>query len=356
MKQIGIFGGLLALSLAGTYLTWFDDGSSAPREGVVLVDLDPDALREVAWVGPKARVTVTRRDDDDGRWLEVRVTDRETPDADDTDDRDVEPVDGDTTVFVGNGTAQEVWDGLAPLRALRDLRDAAPDALSAYGLDTPESTLTLTHSGGTVSLDLGDETYGTRDLYATHAGRVVLLDDKALRPLEFAKTRMIERRLHPFDEADIATVSVSAPDGRALTLTQEFRTDRARAFWARAGAGTTKDANGGTWLGKVLRLRLHAYPDTDDTVPADLAPVVTVELTDASGTRWPVQILRSAAGGPSAWWAEAGWLRRTVELTPSLAEDVAADLGTLFDPPAADEADGADVEQPAADEAAEADD
>jgi len=344
MKQIGILGGLLAVALIGTYATWFDTTEDAPREGVAVLDISEDALASLTWDVEDTRTEVVERTDADGEWLEVTVT-RFASDEDegeDSDDEDAptadddEPEVADVLRFFGNDKAHEVWSAMAPLLAIRDLGAAEDDRLAAFGLDEPAGTLTVQHQGGTFALSLGGEAYGTRDRYAKGDARIVLLDDKFLRPLQFARTRLMERRLQPYDEADIQRVAVRTPAGEATTLTQHNATDRGKAFWASPAEPDKKDATAGTWVGKLLRLRLREWTPSED-LPAERTEAFTATLTGQDGEDWTVTVSSATDGGKTSWWGEASWLRATVELTDSLAEEAAADVGALFAPREASE-------------------
>ncbi len=335
MRQVGILGALLAAALIATYATWFDDGSSAPREGVAVVTAHAATLSGVRWEAKDQQVDLTRTEDDAGAWIAVEVRRYDVPDAkaDDTDAEDsppAEPTLRDVVHFVGNDSAQDVWDAVAPLVALRDLGPAEGEALAEFGLDAPEATLTITHQGGESVVEIGGESFGTRDRYARLDGRVLLLDDKTLRPLQFASTRLMERAVQPFAEGELATVEVRDPANGAITLTQRNADDRAKAFWSSPSTGEGRDTTASTWIGKLLRTRLTAYP-SDDEVPDDRTPAFAVTLTDREGTAWDVTVSRSTADGKPRWFAESAWLRSLVELTDTMAEDAAADVPTLFE-------------------------
>lgn len=347
MKQIGILGGLLAVALIASYATWFDTSESAPREGVALLDVPESALTSVTWDVEDTRTELVKRSDDVGSWLQVTVTkiEAEEPEAADTDPEqaaEAEATEADVETFVGNEKADEVWQAMAPLLAIRDLGAAGDDRLGVFQLDEPAGTLTVAHDTSTFTVALGGEAYGTRDRYAKAGGRIVLLDDKALRPMQFARTRLMERRLQPYAEEAIKTITVATPGGPSTTLTQVNAADRASAFWASAEAPDRKDATAATWVGKLLRLRLRAWTPAEE-VPTDRTEAFTATVAGDDGT-WTVTVSSATDGGKTSWWGEASWLRATVELTDSLAEEAAADVDALFAPRADDGADEVEEE------------
>lgn len=329
MRQVGILGGVLAAALLGTYATWFAEEDRAPREGVAILDLAPQSIEEIRWASPGALVILQPQSDQAGSWLTVEVTTYAADDPEDTDEdgpsaasRQIDEVQR----FVGNDAARELWEGAAPLMAIRELGAPDPSELVDFGLDDPQTTLTIAHRRGSFVVQLGDESFGTRHRYALADSKLVLLDDKLLRPLQFARTRLVERSLQPWPEGDIATLTVQAPEHGERTFTHRHADDRARAHWV---GDDREDPGAGAWIGKLLRQRLQSWVDPEE-VPSNLTPAATITLRNHAGESWDVTFLRQTEGEGEPWWARSAWLRATVKLTPSQAEDLMADLGSLF--------------------------
>lgn len=348
MKQVATLSGLLAVALVGSYLTWTDDGSGRARaEAVPLYAASAADLQTVTWKSEKADIELSRRTDAGGDYMWVVATERKKRRADAADDaapaEDAEPVDAEdaedaepsepemieveeVTAFLGNKSADETWASFAPLLALRELgRDLDRSAL---GFDEPEATLVVQRRSGPLELVVGGEAYGSKDRYVLGGDTVYLVDDAVIRPLQYATTRMVERTLHPLAEKDITGIEVTLPDGRALSLQQHHRDDRARAFWARAESPEAAEDAAGTWLGKVFRMRINAYL-TDDAVEEPLEPVFTYAVT-GEGKTWQVEVLREASGDRRQYYARSSFNRSLVRLTITLAQDAAADLDAIF--------------------------
>jgi hypothetical protein len=365
MKQVALFGGLLAVSLVGSYLTWTAEDTPDVSEGVTVVA--GTGLTEIAWAGEKKDIQVVQDKDDKGAFFRVTFTERKEvtkpppapepePEPAEGEEAEGEEAEGETEetepeeapepeveieettkVFTGNASAEELWEAFTPLRGLRQLSISADTDLASFGLVEPEATLTLT---GGVELKVGAEAYGTRDRYVSYQGNVFLIDDKTLRPLQFANTRLVERRLHGIDEADIETVQVvRGSDTRVLV--QKNADDRAKAYWADRESPDDKDIEAGTWLGKMFKLRAQSYVDTADA-PAQLTPVFTFAVS-GDGESWQVEILSGDKDGQEAWYARSDFTRSLTQLTRSLAQEAIADLDTFFDgEPAEEEGDEGD--------------
>lgn len=366
MNDTTILGGLLALSLVGAYLTWTDDGDGEARTtDVVALRATADQLQKVTWNDGDTTIVMTRPSDDLGTyvWFEhTEVPSTPAPDEDAAADPLVDGPDAagdeapeptgepEVTTFAGNEQAVELWDAFAPLYALRELTVADEGSLASYGLDEPKTTIDIDVNGKTVTLELGDEAYGTRDRYARLDGRLFLLDDQDIRPLQFARTRLIERKLFPLDEKAIDEVQVRRGTD-ARTIVQRNADDRTKAYWADATSPETSDVEAGTWLGKLFRMRVRTY--TDDAT--GLTPVFTYAVT-GDGSTYAVEVLsRTADDGSTDYVARSTHNRALVELTKSLAEEAVADLDALFDGVMPDEAPVED-EAPAEDDAPVEDD
>ena len=368
MKQVVILGGLLAISLVGSYMTWTADDSEDISDGVVLVSTSAADLESIEWQEEKKTATVVRKKDKVGEYIEVTFVERkeirkrpEKP-KDDAKKDDATKEDGDATkdgddkagdeapeeeeppeikvitqVFTGNDAANDLWESFAPLMALRELALSADNDGSAFGLDEPDGSITIT-GRSTTKLAVGSEAYGTRDRYVKSGDKVYLVDDKTLRPLQFANTRMVERRLHGVDDQDMVSVTVTrGADTR--TFTQQNAADRGKSYWADVETPDDKDIEGGTYVDKLSKLRAQKYVAEADT-PAGLTPAFTFVVKSKNET-WTVQVLEAKEGDSTSWYALSSFNRSLVELTRSLASEAIADLDTLFDGKAAEE----DVEE-----------
>ena len=362
MKQIMILGGLLTLSLIGSYVTWTGDGDDASASSAVaVVRADAESLSAIRWVSELDDVQLVRKSDDKGEWLQVTVSEKRevksdargepeptpepTPEAapeaapdpaapdgaatEPEPEPEPEPVyETKTVTFVGNETADDVWTKFAPLNALREL-DVGVDAdLAAFGLDEPTATITVDVGAKATTIDVGGQSFGTQNAYVRQDARIFLMDNKTLRPLQHAKTRLVERRLQPLEEADIEQISVTRGGDRRAFI-QGNRDDRAKAFWAASTAPDDKDLEGGTWIEKLLRMRVQGYEPPDDT--ETLEPVY-VFVVEGGGTPWQVEILRTTGEGDPDYYARSAFNRGVVKLTRSLAAEPIADLDTLFAP------------------------
>ena len=69
--------------------------------------------------------------------------------------------------------------------------------LATLGLDEPSATLTVTSKGQERLFSIGDEAYGTKDLYVRDdaSQEVFLIDDSKLRNLRQARTTLPNRAI-----------------------------------------------------------------------------------------------------------------------------------------------------------------
>lgn len=337
MKQAIVLGGLLAVALVGSYLTWTAPEETVARKAtdVLVYRADASAVSAVTWSEEARSVRLEQRSDASGTWLWVEQVDKTkvVPPA-------PEPVEGqepppapepqvteETTRFTGNDQASEIWTAFAPLYALRELTLTPDTDLTTYGLDAPKATIEVTLKDRTVKLEVGGEAYGTRDRYVRADGRVYLVDDATIRPIQFAKSRLVERKLQPFEEADIEQIAVRrGADARAFV--QKNAADRSNAFWADAAKPDDRDVEGTTWLGKLFRLRAKSF--VDEATVGTLTPVFAFDVKGGEGA-WTVEVAKVEKEGEVTYYARSSFLRALVDLTKSLAEEPIADLDTLFD-------------------------
>lgn len=367
MKQVVLYAALLGAAMVGSYLTWTsEDSSKADDGGIAMYMAGEGDVNAIAWDAEKLKVLVERREDDAGSYVWVTIDETKEaklpgkphdhgkdPKEDAEDKKDDAPASPDAPPedeageegaeepeapepepeikveqihkeFLGNENADGLFKTFEPLHALRELDRATAD-LDVFGLTEPEATVRVTRSAGEDAISLGGETYGAKDRYAEFEGKLLLLEDTAVRPLQFAATRLLERRIHPLLIADTEQVKLAQPGGKEVEFLQQNKADRAAAFWARADSPEDNDDSAGTWLDKFFKIKAQGYV-TDADLPT-LLPVVNVTLSDGKDS-WSLAVSQEVDG--DRVFAQTSFNRSTVELTRSLAAEAIADLEDLF--------------------------
>lgn len=363
MKQVAVLSAALVAALVGSYVTWTAEETEVTDDAVPIYTAAEKELAKIAWKGEEQVVVVERRKDAHGEYLWVDTTEIDKPKvpADDVHakapegaEQDAEaeeaaeaeqdageapdpapaaepeaPAEEKRSAFLANSQGQDIWKSFAPLLALRELDASAIDR-AAVGLTEPTATLEIARDGGApIVLTVGGETYGSKDRYVEHDGRIFLVDDATLRPLQFAHGRLIERSLFPLSEKETDRVDVTMTDGRTVSYVQQHKDDATKAFWSKPDAPETEDEAGATWIGKVFRLKLREYVD-ESTITTPLQPVVTYSVS-GDGQTWKIELLKSSAE-PTQWYARTEYGRSLATLTESLARNVVDDLDTIGTP------------------------
>lgn len=363
MRQVIVLGGLLAVALVGTYVTWTAEEQAEPKPGETEVYAgDVKDVSRVVWTSEKLDVELRPSSDAKGDYVMVHVTERRdksakppTPPGEEPGHGDDHPEEGEeappadpaapaeggtqeappevetvVTYFKGNQETEALLKGLAPLKALRELTIPADADQAPFGFDKPAATLEVSRAAGAVKLTVGGETFGSKDRYVRLDQRTFLVDDQTLRPLQYGKTRLLERNLQPLAEADVTTVQVTYGD-RSGTFAQQKKKegDTEKAFWTDAATPDTEHEVAGPWLGKVFKLRVREFVQPE-ALPT-LEPVFRYTVTGKDQT-WVVDVSKATVDGKETWYAQADFLRSTVELTASLVTDAVADLESLFPP------------------------
>jgi len=348
MRQVAILAGLLLAALVATYLSWnAEESDTSSEEQVVVYRADPEDLQKVTWTSDELTTALERKSDAAGEYIWITVSEKvqvkPEPAEESTDTEEIGPqvsdeppppepepqVEVKTGSFKGNEAAKELWDDFAPLHALRELKTSTEVDAAAFGFEPPKATVEVARRSGPLLLNVGGETYGAKDRYLRAEGRIYLVDDKTLRPLEHAKTRLVDRLLQPLSESDAERIEVRA-QGQTADFVHKNKDDRAAAFWASVSSPEEEDVAAATWLGKVMRLRVQAYTPPDE-IPADLEPALTY-VVYGNGEAWIVEVLREANTEAPEYYARSPYTRATVQLTQSLASEAVADLDSILPP------------------------
>jgi hypothetical protein len=356
MKRIYILLGALLASLIVSYTTWTAEPGSASTSNaqVPIYKGTTRDLQSIHWSAKDLKVDVEQREDAQGAYRWITVTETVPPEEEPTDpfvhahpdDPEVveaaEPEVADTpeahaheepapppetvvTSFLGNDSALTLWETFGPLHALRKLSDAGDPSI--FGFDEDPDLLTIQRASGEVSLKVGAETYGSKDRFVQREADVFLVDDAHFRSLQHPKTHLVERRLFPMTETELTQILVHR-EGSEATYVQRHKDDRAQAFWANESSPDEEAKDAGLWLGKMLRMRLKSYVSGDE--PEGLVP--SFSFTVMSGEqRTQVLILRAPGDdGQDLFYARSSFTRSLVQLTRSLASDVVDDLASVL--------------------------
>lgn len=333
MRQVALNGAVLALSLVGAFYTWqHRDDEPQDDTKVAMYQAAKGDVQKITWKADDLSVTLEHKKDASGEYLWVSTHEEvkknaPPPTPGDTDAPEVPgEVEVKESAFLGNDAASKLYDAFSPLMAMRELAsDPAADP-TTFGFDAPKATLTVEKGGQAIELVLGAETYGARDRYVKTGEKVFLVDDQDLRPLQYGKTRLVERALQPFVEKDLETVVVRDAAGTSVSFVQKNREDREKAYWARDSAPDTKDEIGATWLDKLIKVRAQGYPNADE-IPAALTPMFSYTASgrkDGAAQSWTVEVLKNDADGE--FYAKSSYDRATVKLTKTLASEAVDDL------------------------------
>jgi len=370
VRQIAVLSVALVLSLGWAYLTWTDHAEKVTDDVAIIYDGKPADVSKLSWDGKDLKVTVERRKDDRGEYLWVDSTEtkvkppkavpahpgakeagaKEGDPKDDDEDGEVsptepKPADGapaepaeppevKNTKFMASAQGEELWKSFAPLKALRELDTNGADLKTfGFGPDDTPATLTVSRAGGDVVMKVGGETYGNKDRYVQYDGKIYLLDDATLRPLQYASTRLVERSLYPFADPDIDQVDVMLPSGTSVSYVHVNKDDKTKEFWAKSDSKDKEDQTASTWLDKVFKLKLKDYVD-ESTIASPREPVVTY-VVHGKNEQWKVEVDKVATGTDPkggetvSYYAQSQYNHSLVSLTDSLARNVVDDLDDL---------------------------
>lgn len=351
MREVLIYGGLLAALLVGAFVQHNAEPDAGDEDGVVMIAGDADDLEQVVWNGEAGTVTVERKSDGHGDYLwivhekeEERTLPPDEPaEGEDAEGGDAEGEDAEQpapppqvetvvtrTVFKASDKGDELIDDLSPLRALRRLDDVDDEKRAQIGLTEPQGSLALTRGGTTTTVQIGAEAYGTKDRYVqTDAGEIFLVDDQVLKTLEYARTRLPDRNLWSFDKPGIAAITIAVGE-QTRTVEQKNPDDPKAATWTDADGSTDEQVK--TWLDKVLKLRGTTYVDMDaDDAPTELEQRFSLTLAPAAQDDLPetVEILQDGDDGD--WYGRSEHTRGLIKLLRAPTRQVAEDVGSLVE-------------------------
>jgi hypothetical protein len=233
------------------------------------------------------------------------------------------------TEFVAVGAAQKIVDAMAPLKALRALGKIPEDRASEFGLAEPEGTLVVMLKGAERKLVIGGTTPGGGDRYVKDpaSGETYVIDGDAVRDLDSAETRLVERDLHEWKEAEITAAKVKTSDKSRQIVRGG---PEGKRFWADPGAADQKDETVANWMSKIDRLRPTDYVMT---TPSDKQDIVRIDYVAGTRELGFVEVARIPAADPSGkpeYLVRTERTRLYAKVPATTAEQVEQDLASVL--------------------------
>ena len=352
-RSTWLHGGLLILALVGAWLSYrrpFDDDPSTASRGLIAIQAAEGDVECVVYERPDRTLAIEAREDARGRWF----AGREGPD----------------TVFVGGRRVAQAWQALEPLRAVRILEDVDGDKLEELELAGDGASgefLVLTVRGREVRYRLGGRPFGGSDRYARRqsdegggsdrnagrqsdegggsdrnagrqpdegypdqAGRVLVLPSEVTAGLGGGAEMLMERRLLEAARPEVEAMTLSraaAPSGKLLRIVQRPGADPGSSRWT-VGESDESDADIAAWVDKFFRLSAVSYRSGEPALDWRAEASITVESREQGATA--LEIWSVPADEGRLWLARSPFTRFVVALSPSLAEEVCADLDGLL--------------------------
>jgi len=253
---------LLAVAACASMLVWTRDKKAVVSAGDVTVwNVRAADVDRIALETKSRKVSLEARKDAQGRWF-LGTSETQSPHASDGGAPPAPRV----IPFVSVAQAEKVAEGLAPLKALREVGRIGDDRAVEFGLKDPEGTLSVGVSGNVRRLTLGGRTPGGGERYVRDdgTGTVYVVKGEVTRDLESGEGQLTERDLHAFKDTDIESIRVLA---RGKTRPVLRRGPEAKRIWADPSDPEKADETASNWVAKVDRLRPIEYLNPQPNAP-----------------------------------------------------------------------------------------
>ncbi len=314
-RSAAIQGALAIVGLAAAYFTWQRPPEQTDGD-VVVLDVSKSELRSLKFEDDRRVVEVFSEGDD--VW--IRQTEKPVPPAANAAAASA-GADAGTTVaaaadpepaapakpreFRGNDSAAKLLERFAPLQAARALGVLAPEKLEEVGLTDSKRQLEVVTGTGPRRFALSQPTQGVGAPYLRSEadGRVFLARGTLISDLEFASSRLVDRRLHAFNEPEFDALLIRSGD-------RERRLVKAGDKWAPAGGQGAPDEFATNWHDKVWRLLGIEVLGRGET-PAAGEPNVELRVDYLRGEK-PVGFVELGKAGDDSFARTehtAGWVR-----------------------------------------------
>lgn len=335
MKSLGVHALVLAVASGLALSVWLKDeeaelAATEKGERVTVWPGSVESVERVRFEAPKRKVVLDAKKDGTGRYWEISVDKEESArNPHGADAGAPEPIVKKTSMrFVGVKLATETVEKMAPLLAVRALGKYDPKQAEEFGLDKPEGTLSVKLAGGEQSLVVGGTTPGGQERYSKHtaSGQLYAVPSDLVQAMLGAETRLIERDLHAFPDADVKRIRISrGGKSRELVAVAEKK-----GAFADPATPTKGDDTVGNWLTKVGRLRVMEYVEKPTAALTPESAVVNVEYFGKKDKLGFLEVHKVPAEKGNDYLIRTEQTRWHVKVLSSVGEQVEQDLGSVL--------------------------
>lgn len=346
VKSLAVHGAILVV--AGVLALKTYTAEEGPADKHVEVELwggSPEQIERVRYEAEAGKMSLEQRTDSEGRYYIGSVVKIEEPKANDphnphASDEPSEPAPQTSSEmkkahFIAAKEGEELFEKLAPLQALRSLGKIEDARKSEFGLDQEheEGTLYVKVGGKEHSLVFGGATPGGTDRYVRDpvSGKAYVISGTILRDLTNADQRLVERKLHAFEDADVERVKITQGDASRELVRHAEKKD----FWAKPASPEEKDETASNWMSKVERLRVTSYEGEKLEPPATPADqVVRIEYFDDRRPIGFLELVRRPgdSGDETEYVARTEHSRWYAQVLRSTAEQIDQDAKSVLSP------------------------
>ena len=318
------YGAVLALSLGAAWYQWSKPPSiTKGEEVVILYGEETTTIEGISWESEKDKAVLELRSDEHGSYMWGTYTDKK---------KEENPVKS----FKVGKDGEKLLESLSPLVAIRSLNDLSDEKREEIGLKEPTTSFSVTRNGKTTTLDVGNEAYGTKDLYVQNqeTKEIFLLDDAKVRSLKFARTRLPERTLWSFDKGTVTGMTIYTTieeQSKSITLTHKNWQDKQQAKWIRDDAPDADNTQITNWVTKYLRSTNSSYALDVDV--STLTEALSIDMRADGDKTEKLTVYHDAE--KKTWYAQSTHSRGLVKLIKQSISGLYDDLPALFAEPQA---------------------
>jgi hypothetical protein len=332
MKPVIVHGAVLALSVVLAAGIWSRSKETKSAKSDTSVEVwagRPDSVDRISFESATRKVKLEPRKDALGRYFIATVEKEQSashahpPGEDHSDGEKSEEKKRETVRFVSVKAGDELAQKLAPLMALRSVGKIEAGRNEEFGFDKPEGTLKVKIGGKEESLVIGSATPGGQERYAKHArsGTVYAVPGDIAQSMLFAESRLLERELHGFADADVTRIKIS----KAGKSREAVRLRDKKDAWADASAPGKLEETIGNYMTKVGRLRVIEYIETPraELKPEDV--LVRIEYFGGNQSLGFLELFKVPGEKGSEYLARTEYGRWYVKVPENAGEQVEQD-------------------------------
>lgn len=299
-------------------------GDNRSSSGQSWIDIEPSSIEAITYQTKDKKIVATRLDKLNGFWIDMSLkSESKGEESDKTMTTE--------HAFKASSKIDAFTNFLSPVYAIRLIGDVDKVDKAEFGFDDESPLLSVAYGNDkSFKLLIGKKSYGSRNRFALDSDRnkIILVSGRSLETFSGAKLKMFERDLLAYKSDDIVKASITA-GGINASWDHTSRDSTGKLQWKDAASDKKADPRYGTWISKLLKLKVMEYANQELHGQLDAAqPFLNIDFGTRNDSS-SIIFKRRIDNDTVSYWVLSSYLGRYARVNTDKAAAIEKDIVSL---------------------------